>query len=86
MAGTGDTGKYQSQSPMKEGMGLGILVQIQVTPRWEIDPVWIHVGRNGREGQGGCRYLPPLVRKRAEGGEGRSGSIIVAYVTIDDRA
>ena len=71
---------------MQGEMGLSMLGQIQVTLRWSNDPVWIHVGRNGREGQGGCRYLPPLVRKRAEGGEGRSGSRIVAYVTIDDGA
>ena len=71
---------------MQGAMGLGMLGQIQVTPRWSNDPVWRHVGMNGREGQGGCGYLPSLVRKRAEGGEGRSGSIIVAYVTIDDRA
>ena len=37
---------------MKGEMGLGMLGRIQVTPRWDNDPVWRHNGGKGREVQG----------------------------------
>ena len=40
-------------------MGLGMMGQIQVTPRWENDTLWKYDGGNRREGRGGYGYLPP---------------------------
>ena len=69
---------------MQVAMGLGMLGQRQVTPRWANDPVWRHCGGKGREGQGRCVYSP-LGGKRAEDEEGQNVLIRLAYIKINDR-
>ena len=44
---------------MQGVVGLGMLVQRQVTPGWENDYVWIHEGCQGKEGRGVMGYPPP---------------------------
>ena len=53
-------------------MGIVMLGQRQVTPRWANDPVWMHEGSRQESDQGRVR-APPPEGNRAEGGEGRSG-------------
>ena len=54
-------------------MGLGILGQRKVTPRWVNDPVWLHGGSKLESGQGRVWAPPSPDGNQAEGGEGRSG-------------
>ena len=59
----------------KGAMGLRIMGQRQVTPRWENDPVWLHDGSRQEIGRGRVQEPPQTkIRRRSEkGGEGRSG-------------
>ena len=60
-------------------MGLRMLGQRQVTPRWGNDPVWLYDRIRRDSGQGQVRAYP-LDINQAEGGEGRSGLIRVKYL------
>ena len=40
-------------------MGLGIMGQRKMTPRWENDPVWLHDGIIRESGQGRVWAPPP---------------------------
>ena len=52
MAGAEDTGTQRSHNMGQVEMGLGMLVRIQVTPRWTNDPVWLNNGSRQDSGQG----------------------------------
>ena len=49
-----------------------MLVQRQVTTRWENDNLWLQKGGIRDSGLGRVR-VPPPDRNQAEGGEGQSG-------------
>ena len=59
-AGVAGAGEARKQRIVMQGqIGIGMLVQIQVTPRWENDHVWRNDGRKGREGRGVSGQPPP---------------------------
>ena len=60
----------RSQKRGQGEMGIGMLGQRQVTPRWENDPVWLHNRSRQESGQGRMRAPSPDINQ-AEGGEGR---------------
>ena len=66
-------------------MGLGMLGQRQVTPRWANDTVCLHAGSRQESGQGQLRAPPP--RRKSEGGWRKEETVKksrVAHVTIHD--
>ena len=75
-----ETWTQRSQKMGQGDMGIGILGRIQLTPRWENDPVWLHGGSRRDSGQGQVR-APPPDGNQAEGREGRSGLRRVEYLT-----
>ena len=81
MAGAEDIGMWISQKMVQGAMSLGILGQIQLTPRWANDSVWLHNGSIQESCQGHVRAPPPPDRNQAEGGEGRSGKRRIEYLT-----
>ena len=80
VAGTEETGTQRIHKMGQVVMGLGIMGQIQVTPRWVNDPVWLH-NRCRRESGQGQVWAPPPQGNQAEVGEVRSGLIIVELLT-----
>ena len=74
-----ETWTQRSQKMGQGDMGIGILGRIQLTPRWENDPVWLHGGSIQDSFQGQVR-APPY-GNQAEGREGRSGLRRVEYLT-----
>ena len=64
-----ETGKQRSQNMEHGDMGLGILGQRQVMPRWANDPMWLNDGSRKDSGQGQMRAPPQTeIRRRAEKG------------------
>ena len=74
-----ETETQRSQKMGHGWMGLFMLGQRQVVPRWANDPVWLHIGSRQESGQGRVRAPPPEGNK-AEGREGRIGLIIMEYL------
>ena len=54
----GSEGGGQTSRRRVEAGGIGILVRLQVTPRWADDPVQRHAGYGGVGERGGC-HPPP---------------------------
>ena len=79
MAGTEETGTQRSQKMGKGAMGIRILGQIKLTPRWEMILCGCTAEVDGIVSRGRCGHPPD--GNQAEGREGRNGLRRVEYLT-----